>query len=163
MVLFRNAEYKASYCKNIKIDAFQLVEEISKIAKVLYLPRYGEEKEKLKDLKNVVIPPKPSIAFQLIPYVNAMIGSGGTICREAALMGVPAINFHFWDAPARYLHKKGFPIKYVTSLDKIVNVTQKILKDTEKHRVHTKRMFENLESPIPLIVNYLEKCLGKGA
>ena len=158
VVLFRNAEYKASYCKNVKVDAFKLVKEISKTATVVYLPRYAEEREKLGNLNNVVIPPKPALAVQLIPYVDAVVGSGGTICREAALMGVPTINFHFWDAPARYLHKKGFPIKYVTTMDKIVNVTQKILKNTEKHRVNTKRMLEKLESPVPITVNYIEKC-----
>ena len=163
IVLFRNAEYKASYCKNVKVDAFQLVKEISKMATVVYLPRYAEEREKLRDLSNVLVPPKPALAVQLIPYVDAMVGSGGTICREAALMGVPTINFHFWDAPARYLHKKEFPIKHLTSLDKIVNATQKILKNAEKHRVNTKRMLEKLESPVPITVKYIERCQGKHA
>lgn len=161
VVLFRNAEYKASYCKNVKVDAFQLVKEISKNATVVYLPRYAEEKEELEDFSNVLIPPKPALAVQLIPYVDAVIGSGGTICRESALMGVPTINFHFWDAPARYLHRKEFPIKHVTSLDKIVKMTKKILKNVEKHRVNTKCMLENLESPVPIAANFLEKCLGK--
>lgn len=160
VVLFRNAEYKASYCKNVKVDAFQLVKEISKIATVVYLPRYAEEKEKI-GLNNVVIPPKTALAFQLIPYVDAVVGSGGTICREAALMGVPTINFHFWDAPARYLHKKGFPIKYVTTTDKIISVTQKILKNPKKHRMDTRQMLEKLESPVPITVNYIERCQGK--
>ena len=161
VVLFRNAEYKASYCKNIKVDAFHLVKEISKNATVVYLPRYAEEKKKLGNLNNVVIPQKPVLAFQLIPYVDAVVGSGGTICREAALMGVPTINFHFWDAVARYLYKKGFPIKYVATTDKIINVTRKILKNPEKHRMDTRQMLEKLESPVPITVDYIESCQGK--
>jgi predicted glycosyltransferase len=161
VVLFRNAEYKASYCKNVKVDTFQLVKEISKNATVVYLPRYAEEKEKLEDLSNVVIPPKTALAFQLIPYVDAVVGSGGTICREAALMGVPTINFHFWDAAAKYLHKKGFPIKYVATTSKIIKAAQKILKNTEKHRMNTRQMLEKLESPVPITVDYIERCQGK--
>ena len=161
VILFRNAEYKASYCNNVKVDAFQLVKELSKMGTVVYLPRYTEEIKTLRSFRNVVIPPKPELAIQLIPYVDTVVGSGGTICREAALMGVPAINFHFWDAPARYLHQKGFPIKYVTSIDKILNVVGKILKNTGTTRLNTKRMLEKLESPTPITVKYLERCRGK--
>jgi predicted glycosyltransferase len=88
-----------------------------------------------------------------------MIGSGGTICRETALMGVPTITFHFWDAIAKYLHKKGFPMKYVTSTDKIINMAQKILKAPEKHRTDTRQMLEKLESPAPIAAHYIEKFL----
>ena len=162
VVLFRNAEYKASYCKNLKVDGLKLVKELSEMATVVYLPRYPEERETLANFSNVVIPPNTALAFQLLPHVDAVVGSGGTICREAALMGVPTINFHFWDAPAKYLHKKEFPIKYVTTVNKIVNATQKILKNTEKHRVNTNRMLEKLDSPVPITVSYIEKCLGQG-
>lgn len=161
VVLFRNAEYKASYYSNVKVDAFHLVKEISKMATVVYLPRYAEEIKTLGNLSNVVIPPKPALAIQLIPYVDAVVGSGGTICREAALMGVPTINFHFWDAPARYLHQKGFPIEYVRSMDKIIYVTRKILKSAGTSRLNTKRMLEKLESPVPITVNYIEMCREK--
>ena len=161
IVLFRNAEYKASYCKNVKVDAFQLVKKIARMATVVYLPRYKEEREKFGCLNNVVIPPKPELTVQLIPYVDAVVGSGGTICREAALMGVPTINFHFWDAPAKYLQKKKFPIKYATTMNKITNLTQEILKNAEKHRINTNRMLETLESPVPITARYIEKCLGK--
>jgi hypothetical protein len=76
-------------------------------------------------------------------------------------MGVPTINFHFWDAPAKYLHKKGFPIKYVTTTSKIIKATQKILKNTEKHRMNTRQMLEKLESPVPITVDYIERCREK--
>ena len=161
VVLFRNAEYKASYCKNVKVDAFKLVKEIARMATVVYLPRYKEEREKFGCLNNVVFPPKTELAIQLIPHVDLVVGSGGTICREAALMGVPTINFHFWDAPARYLHKKEFPIKYLETMKKIAHFTQEILNKTKKHRVNTNRMLENLESPVPITVCCIEKCLGK--
>ena len=161
VVLFRDVEYKASYCKDAKVDVQRLLKELSEMATVVYLPRYEEEKEKLEDIDNIWIPPKPVLAAQLIPYVDIMVGSGGTICREAALMGVPTINFHFWDAVARYLHKKGFPMKYVTTTDKIINVTQKILKDPEKHRTDTRQMLEKLESPAPIATHYIESFQRK--
>ncbi len=159
VVLFRNVEYKASYCKDIKVDTWRLVKGLSEMATVVYLPRYEEEKEKLRNLNNVWIPPKSILAFQVIPYVDAVVGSGGTICRESALMGVPTINFHFWDVIARYLEMKGFPIQYSTSIDKILRSVQKILEKPKKHRIDTASMLSSLESPTAVTTHYIEEYL----
>ncbi|HLE74763.1 MAG TPA: DUF354 domain-containing protein [Candidatus Bathyarchaeia archaeon] len=161
VVLFRNVEYRASYCKDVKLDVWRLLKQLSEIATVVYLPRYEEEKEKIRDIDNIWIPPKPVLAAQLIPYVDITIGSGGTICREAALMGVPTISFHFWDVVARYLHKKKFPMKYVANTNKIINVAQKILKNPQKHRTDIRQLLEKLESPVPITVHYIESFQGK--
>jgi len=161
VVLFRNVEYKASYCEDVKVDVWRLVKELSKMATVVYLPRYEEERQKLKDLNNVWIPPKPVLAFQVIPYVDIVVGSGGTICREAALMGVPTINFYFWDVIAKYLHKKGFPIQFLTSVENIVKIAQEILRKTKEYKVHTRHSLRKLESPVPITVHHIKKCLEK--
>jgi hypothetical protein len=159
VVLFRNVEYKASYCKDVKVDTWRLVKELSEMATIVYLPRYEEEKEKLRDLNNVWVPPKPTLAFQVIPYVDAVVGSGGTICRESALMGVPTINFHFWDVIAKYLEVKGFPIQYSTNIDEILRSVQKILEKPEEHRINTANMLSSLESPTTVTTHYIEEYL----
>jgi predicted glycosyltransferase len=158
VVLFRNVEYKASYCKDVKVDVWRLVKELSKMATVVYLPRYEEEKDKIKEFSNVWVPPKPVLAVQIIPYIDLMVGSGGTLCRETALMGIPTINFHFWDAPAKYLHKNSFPIQCIRNTNKIIKNAQNILKKPEKYRVSTKDILKELESPTPITVQYIEKC-----
>jgi predicted glycosyltransferase len=162
VILFRDAEYSASYCKDVKVYSQRLLKELAKIATVICLPRYEEEKEKLKGIDNVWIPPKPVLTAQLIPYVDLMVGSGGTACRETALMGVPTINFHFWDVQARYLHQKGFPIQIMRSTDRIVKAAKKILHKPEQQRVNTKEMLKKLESPVPVWARYIELCLEKG-
>ena len=159
MVLFRDAEYKASYCKDVKVDSQRLLEELTKIATVVYLPRYEQEKEKLKGLDNVWLPPKPVLTAQLIPYVDLMVGSGGTACRETALCGIPTINFHFWDVQARYLHKKGFPVQIIRNTDRIIRTAKKILENPEEHRIDTKSALEKIESPVPVWTRYIELCL----
>lgn len=159
IVLFRNAEYKAAYCKDVKVDSVRLVKELSKIATVIYLPRYEEEKKRFGNLDNVWIPTEPLLTFQIIPALDLMVGSGGSICRETALMGVPTIDFHFWDVIAKYLHKKSFPIQYVNDTDRIVKVAKKILKKPKEKRIHTERMLKELEQPVPITANRIEKCL----
>ena len=159
LILFRDAEYNASYCKNVKIDSQQLVKELAKIATVICLPRYHEEKEKLEAIDNVWIPPKPVLTSQLIPYIDLMVGSGGTACRETAIMGIPTINFHFWDVQARYLYKKGFPLQIIRKTDRIIKTAKKILQKPEEHRVNTKAAVEKLESPLPIWMRYIELYL----
>jgi len=159
IILFRDAEYSASYCKNVKIDSQKLLKELTKLATVVALPRYEDEKEKLKSMNNVWVPPKPVLTAQLIPYVDVMVGSGGTACRETALMGVPTVNFHFWDVQARYLCKKGFPIQALRNIDRIIAVIKKILQNPKKRRVDTKELLAKLESPVPVWAEYIELSL----
>ena len=159
VVLFRDAEYNASYCKNVKIDSQHLLKELAKLATVVCLPRYEDEKEKLKGIPNIWVPPKPVLTAQLIPYVDLMVGSGGTACRETALMGIPTINFHFWDVQARYLHKKGFPIQISRSTDRIMAAAKKILAEPERHSMSTENALKKLESPISMWTKYIELCL----
>jgi predicted glycosyltransferase len=161
IVLFRNAEYKAAYCKDVKVDAMRLVKELSKMATVVYLPRYEEEREQLKNLDNVWIPPSTLLTFQIVPALDLMVGSGGSICRETALMGVPTINFHFWDVIPRYLRRKGFPIQLITDTEGIIRRAEDILRKPEKYKINTQHTLEKLEQPVPITVHYLEKCLEK--
>jgi predicted glycosyltransferase len=161
IVLFRNVEYKAAYCKDVKVDAMRLVKELSKMATVVYLPRYEEEREQLKNLDNVWVPPSPLLTFQVIPALDLMVGSGGSICRETALMGVPTINFHFWDVIPRYLHRKGFPIQLITDTEGIIRRAEDILRKPEKYKINTQHTLEKLEQPVPITVHYIEKCLEK--
>jgi predicted glycosyltransferase len=159
VMLFRNVEYKASYCTDVKVDTWQLVRKLSEMATVVYLPRYEEEKEKLKDLGNVWIPPKAVLAAQIIPYVDLAVGSGGTICRETALMGIPTINFHFWDAPAKYLSEKGFPIQRIVNVDRIVKAAMKMLEKPEAHRMNTQEKLRRMESPVPIAATHIGSFL----
>jgi predicted glycosyltransferase len=161
IVLFRNAEYKAAYCKDVKVDAIRLVKELSKMATVVYLPRYEEERGQLKDLDNVWVPPSPLLTFQIIRSLDLMVGSGGSICRETALMGVPTINFHFWDVIPRYLRRKGFPIQLITDTEGIIRMAEEILRKPEKYKINTQHTLEKLEQPVPITVHYIEKCLEK--
>jgi len=157
IILFRDAEYQAVYCKNIKINSEELLQELTKIGTVICLPRYEEEKTKLANIPNVWIPSEPVLTAQLIPYIDLMVGSGGTACRETALRGVPTINFHFWDVQARYLYNKGFPIQCHRSNKRIITEAKKILANPQKS--DTEKNLNKFESPIPVWTKYIELIL----
>ena len=161
VVLFRDAEYHASYCKEVKVDSERLLKDLTNLSTVVCLPRYEEERRKFESLDNVWVPPKPVLTAQLVPYIDLMVGSGGTACRETALMGVPTISFHFWDVQARYLSKKGFPIQIIRNNHRIIATAKKILRNPKEHRVDTKTALEKIESPLPSWSRYVEVCLNR--
>jgi predicted glycosyltransferase len=163
VILFRDAEYQAVYCNGVKVNSEQLIRELAKVGTVVCLPRYEEEREKLKAISNVWVSPKPVLTSQLLPYVDLMVGSGGTACRETALMGIPTINFHFWDVQARYLYKKGFPIQVLRDTKRIVAASKKILANLPSQKQNTKQALSQLESPLPAWTKYVELCLNSKA
>jgi hypothetical protein len=75
--------------------------------------------------------------------------------------GNPTIAFHFWDAVAKYLKRKKFPIYHTLDMDKILTLAQYILKNAQKYRVDTKPLLDILESPIPLTVERIKEALIK--
>ncbi|MCL2134974.1 MAG: DUF354 domain-containing protein [Candidatus Bathyarchaeota archaeon] len=159
IILFRDAEYQAVYCKDVKINSEKLLHELAKIGTVVYLARYEEEKTKFENIPNVWVPPKPVLTAQLMPYIDLMVGSGGTACRETALCGIPTINFHFWDTQAQYLFKKGFPIQIIRNTNRIITTAKKLL--TNQQKINTEKLLNKLESPIPVWIENIESCLQK--
>jgi predicted glycosyltransferase len=154
VILFRDAEYQAVYCKNVKIYSKKLLQELAKLGTVICLPRYEEERTQLEKIQNVWVPPEPVLTAQLMPYIDLMVGSGGTACRETALCGIPTINFHFWDVQAQYLYKKGFPIKVSRNEKQIITKAKKILANPQK--IDVKKALSILESPIPAWIKHIE-------
>jgi predicted glycosyltransferase len=163
VILFRDAEYQAVYCEDVKVDSQRLIRDLAKLATVICLPRYEEERAKLKEIPNVWISPKPVLTAQLIPSIDLMIGSGGTACRETALCGVPTINFHFWDVQAQYLYRKGFPIQIKRNNESIIRAAKKILQNPEGYKMSTQAALEKLESPISAWTKYIGLCLKEKA
>jgi uncharacterized protein len=161
VILFRDAEYQAVYCQDVKVDSQRLVRDLAKLATVVCLPRYEEERAKLKEIPNVWVSPQPVLTAQLIPYIDLMVGSGGTACRETAMSGIPTINFHFWDVQAKYLSKKGFPIQIIRSNTGIIKAAQKMLQNPKAYRIDTKKALEKIESPVPAWTKYIELYLKK--
>jgi predicted glycosyltransferase len=159
IILFRDAEYQAVYCKDVKVDTEKLLQKLSELGTVICLPRYEEEKTKLEKIHNVWISPEPVLTAQLIPYIDLMVGSGGTACRETALYGIPTINFHFWDAQAKYLSKKNFPIQIIRDTSRIITTAKKLL--TKPQKIDTQKLLSELETPIPVWTKYIEQSLQK--
>jgi len=148
LIVFRQLEEKAAYAKD-KPDSLALAKKLTKIGEVVFLSRYER-----KDIKGVIVPKSFVDSASLVAKADLFVGVGGTITREAALQGTPAIIINLFQQ--QYVNdlliEQGFPI-YKTDL-------QDVLKIAEKHigkRKDVSRMLANLENPVDTIVDIVDE------
>ena len=161
LIVVRGTEYMACYSKGRDVDLLKILEELAKYGTVVFLPRYREEERVIEKLKNVVVPSGVPFAAELVVAADLVVGSGGTICREAALQGTPTICFYFKEAIINYLMRKGFPISYIPEIKSILEKSIRILRDPDRFRSDTSPILERMESPVPVILKYIKSYAFK--
>ncbi len=167
VIVFRGIEYKASYVNhdegfNVNISIIRnVIKKLLKYAAVIYLPRYEEDRKLVEGLSKIFIPEKPPYAPKLVNTVDLVISSGGTLARESALLGTPTLSFYFNDRILKYLKRRGFNVKYIPDVKKLLKISLKILKNPEKYKMNTSKLLKKLESPIPVTIKHILKFLGE--
>ncbi len=158
-VLVRPEERKASYYGEGPV----LVELAAALARkghrVVVLPRYREQAEALGSVANIVIPESAVDGPSLEYYAAAVVTGGGTMAREAALLGTPGINLfpqriHVDEA----LSRLGFPLYKARSLEEAEKLCLKFL--ATGGRVDTSGMLEDLEDPVKVMMEEVERLLA---
>ena len=61
---------------------------------ILYLPRYDKDKEYSLGIKSLFIPISPLNGLDICYHADAVLTGAGTLAREAACLGIPAISFY---------------------------------------------------------------------
>jgi len=171
IITVRTYESFASYLlgrTNIVSDFLvELVENIAikfSSTQIVIIPRYLEQINYLKNkikCKNVKILEKAIDAQSLLYFSDLFIGAGGTMSLEAALMGIPVISI-FPSNPTMieaYLIKKKL-IYRCFDKDKIIQYTQKIMRNNKYRELQNKRakkLLKSFSDPIREIVDFLER------
>lgn len=159
IVVMRGLEAKASYVRARKEKLVDLVKKVAKKASVIYLPRYDEERGWFRDIGNVFIPSKAINCPLLVGASDLVISSGGTMAREAALLGTPSISLYVYDAIGRYLAERGFPLHYVPDPEKAYQLAARVLERPADYIIDTQDTLKGLESPIPYILEAISQVL----
>jgi predicted glycosyltransferase len=148
LIVVRQLEEKAVYTKET-IELAILARKLTRLGKVVFLSRY-----KRKSMKNLIVPKGFIDSASLVAQADLFIGVGGTITREAALQGTPAIIVDVFrnQYVNEFLAKKGFPIFRVAP-SKAMKTAEELL--GKKHDV--KRLLEKLENPVDAIASIAEK------
>ncbi len=109
-------------------------------------PRYEEQKQRYKQLGDWVIIPENSVdTLSLLWHSQLLVTGGGTLSREAALLGIPAITFFPRLLEVnKFLADLGFPVYWVSNPSQIQGLVLKLFKQP---RIETKDLLQQLESP----------------
>jgi len=86
------ANYMNRDCRSIVPELLRML--VRKGNNVLYLPRYNEDRYYAQNLKGVYIPPHPVNGLDAAYFARAVLSGAGTLTREAACLGTPAVSFY---------------------------------------------------------------------
>ena len=118
LVLMRPPAHNALYHRfeNSLFDEALDILLKSPAGKVIVLPRDNAQRDKYQGRENLIVPPAPLPGADLIASSDLVISAGGTINREAAALGVPAMSIYAgqWAAVDQMLVEEG-RLKRITS------------------------------------------------
>jgi predicted glycosyltransferase len=148
LIVIRQYEEKAVYTKE-KLDLLVLAKKLRRLGKVVFLSRYSR-----KLIKELIVPKKFVDSVSLVAQADLFIGAGGTIAREAALQGTPAITVETFRGQYvnDYLAKKGFPI-FKAKHSNTFKLAEKLL----SKKCNVKHLLAELENPVDVIADVVRK------
>ena len=97
ILVMRPEPYSAAYYSEGKNVLYPLIKEIiekKKTWQVVVIPRDKKQRDGFKKVfgKKIVITDEAIDAPSLIAFADAVVGAGGTMNREAAVLGIPVIS-----------------------------------------------------------------------
>ncbi len=158
-VFVRMEESKASYLLHLQGSPnIRVIERLAELGvRVLAMPRYESQAEFLKGLDVEVLSPGDTV--KLFQKVHVVITGGGTMAREAALLGTPAISTFPLDVPLYvnvYLRERGLPVWRIRSPDDVVKKVLELKDNYRDYREVAARVREEMEDPREVICRLLE-------
>lgn len=93
-ILIREEEYKAHYVKEKSPIIYQSISTIASCldVNVVVMPRYGTEGLDFSGSENIYIIEEKLHPGDFYPFVDILIGGGGTMNLEACYLGIPTIS-----------------------------------------------------------------------
>jgi len=148
LIVVRQFEEKAVYTKK-KINLLALAKKLTRLGRVVFLSRYSH-----KAIKDLIVPKKFVDSASLVTQADLFVGAGGTITREAALQGTPAIIAEIFPSQHvnDFLVEKGFPIFKARPSD-VLRFAEKLLGE----KCDVKHLLAKLENPIDVIAGVTAK------
>ncbi|NHJ39238.1 MAG: DUF354 domain-containing protein [Asgard group archaeon] len=163
VLIFRPEESFAAYMKNKDVKPYlEILEKViaSYDGRILVFPRYEAQKQNILEyFEGKIEIPDNGLPFQeLLSKAEVLITGGGTMGREAALMGIPSITY-FWRhlEPQLFLEQQGFPSFSIQEISNTKKLVEKICKNPSKFSVDTTKMISKLEKPSNVLLKLLKK------
>lgn len=128
-ILVREEEYKAHYVNEYCQTIYESLPLLAKSfnANLILMPRYGHVELQKKYGDYVMILEEKLLPDEFYPFIDLLIGGGGTMNLEAASLGIPVISTRslklFHDT---YLLQQGMMF-WAACADDVLHLTQKLL------------------------------------
>jgi len=147
LIVVRELEERAVYAKK-RFSSIALAKKLTGLGKVVFLSRYRRRR-----IKDLIVPEGFVDSASLVAQADLFVGAGGTITREAALQGTPAIvvNVFRGQHVNDYLAEKGFPI-FKTELASVFELAKRVLGGKRD----VSDLLAKLENPVDAIANIVE-------
>ena len=136
------ASYLDADCRKSVLSP--IVDELKNMANILILPRSREQAEIFEGIENVHILKPPVDTSSIIKKSDLVIGAGGTMNREAAILQTPVISCYPGDTLSvdQYYINKGLMYRSVDTDDVIEKALEFIVNPHEKIDVKTDDLFQ---------------------
>lgn len=164
-VVFRPHEYMASYYRDlsVELDPIRVVGYLqSHNLTTVIIPRYSSHKLLVNQLRkrgyDIRVPHKGYDGLTLVYYARAVITGGGTLAREAALVGTPGLTYYPEDLDVnKCVREWGFPLYRVNSTDDLLKKLSEVI-DKEKEMVYDDILnrLSLFEDPAEVVLNVIE-------
>ena len=136
------ASYLDADCRKSVLSP--IVDELKNMANILILPRFREQAEIFEGIENVHILKPPVDTSSIIKKSDLVIGAGGTMNREAAILQTPVISCYPGETLSvdQYYINKGLMYRSNDSNDVIEKALDFIVHPHEKIDVETDDLFQ---------------------
>lgn len=135
IILMRPEPSLASYLHTdcTKSVLTPIVNELKDIANILVIPRFKAQSTIFKEIPHVHVIKTPVDTFSLTKRADLLIGAGGTMNREAALLKTPVISCYPGKVLSvdKYYIEKGL-MKRSTDLNEIIKLAKELLTKKSK-------------------------------
>ena len=134
----------SSYCNGKRDILPYVIKELMKVidCNIVVFPRSEKQRKIYSDLRVVI--PKVVDTISLLYYADAMVGAGGTMNREAAVIGIPTVSCY----PERILGVD----RYLIERDRMVHlVTVKEIVSYIEENIGRRKKCIDLEDPTDLM------------
>ncbi len=160
---YRPEESFASYMKDKDSKPYlEILEHIIECyqRKIVVFPRYEIQREIIleKFEGQIEIPTNGFYFLNLISNAEIVITGGGTMAREAALLGVPSITY-FWRhlEPQKFIEDRGFPSFSVQSIDDTKKLIKKLCDTPRKYWLDTSTKLAEMQKPSEVLIPLMQK------
>jgi predicted glycosyltransferase len=154
-IVIRPEPYMAAYFDGREITK-ELIEKLKNEFQVVVLPREGQDYN-AKSLRNVD-------SLSLMYHAKAVLSGGGTMTREAALLGTPSISYY----PGEQLGVDEFLVEsgllhHSTQIDEITALLDDITGKKQKLKELAAALINKMEDPFEKVKSEISNLAGQSS